>query len=245
MARQITINQFLKATPTDDLLRDAVAPDRSIRAAVALRHVRSYLRAAATQQTRISRAAKRTDGVRAESPVRRRRGFASISEMATEIHFYLICWNAISRNLRLVQKVTLIPGVREAMRPHASTFNRYKDMRDHLEHFDDRLRERSSGARRRKRPLKKPGDMGNFSRETYSFGGDQIAIGPGSLASLRQIVERVMWSIKVGAWEAIARDNPRAAERIARGFFRDRQLKSLLKRSGLDVPFGLARREAD
>lgn len=53
--------------------------------------------------------------------------------MAGEVHFYLICRNAVGRNLRLILELTQSRAVRQAMRQHQSLLKQCADMRDHFE----------------------------------------------------------------------------------------------------------------
>lgn len=251
MARMVSIEQIVRSSRVDDLLPHVVSGEQWLRASVALQHVRSYLRAATAQQRRISHANKRISTAmvvsHSDSGVRgRRRRTESVSAMAAEIHFYFICWNAVGRNLRLIQEVTNFATVRAALRPHAALFKNYTDMRDHLEHFDDRLRHRGERGRRgREKLLKRPSDMGSFSREVYSFGGEEVAVGSSSLVKLGDIVERVVAALKDDSWQAISRDQPSVARRIIGNYLRDRHLRQVMKQHGLKIPVISARRGDD
>jgi hypothetical protein len=143
-----------------------------------------------------------------------------------DIHFYAICWNAIGRNLTVIRSETKSYGMRCAMRPYAADFTEYKRMRDHLEHFDDRL-----PGRRGVKRLKQPWDLGNAFGGVYSFGGDKVDIGPQSLLRLRRVVTSVEMALKQEFWQTIVKNRPDAIQRLARMADQDRMLRYLSKRN--------------
>jgi len=236
---RLTLERLLKGTDLHTLLRHIVPGEGQIETIVALRHLENYVQGAIVQQARIERLHRqlkrrvtRHDHTR-PSAASLRRGGGDISAMAREIHFYLICWNVVGRNLRLIQELTKSPAVGRAIRPHRMLFEKYKDMRDHLEHFDDRLRSRQGTLSHRRGPgrqMKQPSDMGNFSRDKYTFGGESLDISRRSALGLQQIVEQVVMCLKVQAWMTLQEHEPATAERIALGFVRNRQTLALMRR---------------
>lgn len=234
----MTVERVLRATEVSDLLIHVVPGDRWVAVLAALHQVEAYVQGAALQQTRIAKVARRLNArltqndSKAWGATRQQRSLPrDIPAMARDIHFYLICWNAVGRNLRLIHELTGSRAVRQAMRPYHSLFKQYTDMRDHLEHFDDRLRRRNpAGGRRRGRSktIKQPSDMGNFSRNVYSIGGDKIDISQQSLLTLRRIVEQVIMALKYEAWSTLAEHQPAIARRLVFSFERDRRIRRLL-----------------
>jgi len=243
--RRLTVERLLKATDVSDLLIHVIPGDRWVATLTALHHAEAYVQGAALQQNRIARIDRRLhlDTTRAESQngatTRRRRSLSrDIPAMAREIHFYLICWNTVGRNLRLIQELTQFRAVRQALRPHYGLFKQYTDMRDHLEHFDDRLRRRDSAGGRRRggaKVMKQPNDFGNSSRNVYSFGGDRLDISQKSLLTLRRVVEQVVLALKYEAWSTVADSQPQVAERLVSNVVRNRQIWQLLWRNGPGV----------
>ncbi len=146
-----------------------------------------------------------------------------MSALFRDVHFYLICWNIVGRDLALVCDITGFPGVRHALRPYVTVFREYKAMRDHYEHFDERL-----PGRKRSGCLKRKNDLGNLAGNTLSFGGDQIDIGLKSLRRLRRAANEVLLALKLDVLRALAQRKPEVAKRILQTTQRDRLIKRLL-----------------
>lgn len=143
--------------------------------------------------------------------------------MFGEIHFYLICWNIVGRNLALLRDVTRFPSVKDTLRPYVALFGKYKDMRDHYEHFDERL-----PGRKRSSHLKRRNDLGNLAGNTLSFGGHQVDLGPQSLRLLRNVAKKVERALKLDAWKLLADRKPDVVQTIIRTVERDRLIRRLV-----------------
>ncbi|MBI4522769.1 MAG: hypothetical protein HY695_03025 [Deltaproteobacteria bacterium] len=238
MAKHRISARLLKAIEARTLLLHVVSGDKLSAVLLALYNVESYLRGATNQQARIQRAQRHlrreleqmrhvsaNPGAAApwRGPVRKSRG-GTLSSLFRDIHFYLICWNIVGRDLTLVRHITGFPALRQALRPYVTVFQEYKKMRDHYEHFDERLPGRARSNR-----LKRKNDLGNLAGNTLSFGGDQIDVGPKSLKRLRQGANDVLLALKVDALRIIAEQNPQAAKRILQTAQRDRMTKRLIR----------------
>jgi hypothetical protein len=183
---------------------------------IALSTVESYLAEAAVQQRRFVREQKaigrylrlmalecRTGQDRSlPRPRRRRNQFRSV-------HLYLTCWRMIGRHLDLISRTCGLPEVKGALRPHRDTFKRYTDMRDHYEHFDERL-----PGQRNVHRLAVKNDLGNFEGYVLTFGGKKVNVGPESLALLKRIISEVLLALKFGAIQALSAKNPDALTRL-------------------------------
>jgi len=133
-------------------------------------------------------------------PGRRSRSQASAFR---SVHFYLICWRMISKHLALVRHLSRLPEVGRALRPFVRTLEGYEAMRNHYEHFDERL-PGQAGARR----LAAPGDLGSLMGETFTFGGEKIDVGPNSLRLMERIVREVLNAFKVAVIQDVAAKTP-------------------------------------
>lgn len=201
-------------------------PKAGIALNIALSTVESYLAEAAVQQRRIVREQKaireHMRQVQSEIrsgqdwPSRRRRRHRA--NAFRSVHFYLTCWRMIGRHLQLVSDTCGLPGVKTALRPHKDTLNKYKDMRDHYEHFDERLPGRRGVGR-----MAVPNDLGNFIGYMFSFGGERIDIGPKSYVLLKRIVSEALTAFKLGGLRKMSSANPR----IVQGWFTPLRIKYL------------------
>ncbi len=122
----------------------------------------------------------------------------------------------IGIHLDLISRTCALPHVKAALDPHRSALTAYQEMRDHYEHFDERL----PGQRNRHR-LAVPGDLGNFLGHTLTFGGRKVDVGPESLTLLKSIVSEVLFALKVGTLEKLSKGNPR----ILNGWFTPLRIK--------------------
>jgi hypothetical protein len=57
------------------------------------------------------------------------------------VHFYAICWTQVGKHLWLLRDITKFPEVGKVLRPHKKLFKSFTRVRDHYEHFDERLLE--------------------------------------------------------------------------------------------------------
>jgi len=114
-----------------------------------------------------------------------------------DMHFYLICWDSVGKMMRLVARCGL-PDVREVCRRHEPMIERYRQARHHLEHFDERL-----PGGKKVNSMIMPGDLGNLSGGSYSFGGENWDMTPASLESLKRIVAEVESQLRSSAITSI------------------------------------------
>ena len=185
----------------------------SITLNIALSTVAGYLAEAAVQQRRIVheqeaigeyiRQMRLDERAGHDRPLLRRRRHRP--NAFRSVHFYLTCWRMIRRHLDLVSRTCGLPEVRAAVASHRDTLEQYAEMRDHHEHFDERL-----PGQRNVHRLAVPGDLGNFVGYTLTFGGKTVDVGPDSLALLRAIVSEVLLAFKLGAIRKLSVENPRA-----------------------------------
>lgn len=232
MPRPLSQERFLRNTALTDLIRYCPRSE-SGRATIAIDRIDAYLRAAKTQQRRIGhldariRKKRRVDA----APGVSQRMAADIVGMAVEIHYYLICWNAVRQQLRLLQRDTGSRGIGLVLRTNRVTLEAYTRMRDNLEHFDERVvfRGRKGPGGSSTQPMRNPWDFGNFSRSTFSFGGDRVDISAKGMMKLQQIVEASKRALKEETWASIVRTEPALAERLLRSYARDLNLRSILR----------------
>ncbi len=237
MAKHPTPARLLNAIEAQTLLLHVLSGDDLYAVLLALYNIENYVQGAAMQQARIRRAHRRlrreldqmrrlAENPRAAAPWRalvRRSRPGGMSSLFRDVHFYLICWNIVGRDLNLVRDITRFPAVRQALRPYITVFRDYKNMRDHYEHFDERLPGRTRSNR-----LKRKNDLGNLAGNTLSFGGDQIDVGPQSLRRLRQVANDVLLALKLDALRALAQQKPEVAKTILQTAQRDRVIRRLI-----------------
>ena len=101
-----------------------------------------------------------------------------------DIHGYFTCWRQVHTMLAVIDGGVLDAGVKAVYAAHRPTLQRYRDARDHLEHFDERLR----GQRRRNPVSTASGDLGNLAGSDYTFHGEIWDVSPASLDLLLTIV---------------------------------------------------------
>jgi len=123
------------------------------------------------------------------------------------VHFYLSCWRIIDLHLTLVQRLSQLPEVRNALRPYRHTFRAYEKMRHHYEHFDERL-----PGQKHAKDLAVPGDLGNFAGHMLTFGGESVDVGPESLRLLKKIVGQALFAFKAAAVEKLAAEQPESLQ---------------------------------
>jgi hypothetical protein len=132
---------------------------------LALNIVKDYLQEAASLQRRMTRA-------------RREIGSAALHERPAAkqsrrfpfrtVHFYANCWTIIGLHLHTIRDVSRLQAVGRALRPHIRLFDRYRDIRNHYEHLNERLPGQKNQARLRLRH-----DFGNLFGNMFTVGGEK------------------------------------------------------------------------
>jgi len=148
-----------------------------MRATIAMSRIHDYLTGARSQMQRMWVELEQAHNGGDDWSAAQRQAFV-------DMHFYFVAWDAIGKMMRVVVDSSGFDSAQRVYERHSKTIERYRSARHHLEHFDERL----PGGRRAKR-LSMPGDLGNLSGNTYSFGGETWDIGPASLEKLTAIVE--------------------------------------------------------
>lgn len=137
---------------------------------VALYSIDGALAAAERQQTRIARARRQL----ARGILSRNRASA-----LADVHFYIICWARIGKLGRFIASRTRYRQFGRVLRRYHEELADAAVLRDHLEHFEERL---LGGPRNAK--LKQPNDLYNMVGEHVTFGGSRFDVGPRSLGSV-------------------------------------------------------------
>jgi hypothetical protein len=201
--------RMLAAISVVDLLSYLVTGDKFVSVSLSLTIIEKYLAEAGHLQRRLTRARRAGAGAMTDTTTRGgRRGrpfpFAAI-------HFYANCWTIIRSHLGIIRDVTGLLAVGRALRPHNKVFSAYNDIRNHYEHFADRLPGQKRQARLRDRA-----DLGNLVWPTLTIGGDRFDVGPTSLKKLRSIVADVLGAFKHTALERLAVERPADFARVVR-----------------------------
>ncbi|MFQ5880804.1 MAG: hypothetical protein ACE5IZ_11625, partial [Dehalococcoidia bacterium] len=106
-------------------------------------------------------------------------------------------WDAVGKMMRVIGDCSGFAAASDVYDRHRDTIERYREARNHLEHFDERL-----PGGKRVGQLAIPSDLGNLSDGVYSFGGKSWDVTPSSLAILEEIVDEFNSEIRS---ESIAR----------------------------------------
>lgn len=165
---------------------------RSSACTLAMYQVDGYLAAARRQIKRIqnfrARSRREIDHIRRSGGRVLRRRLPSTSELFAEAHFYFICWRMIGEMLEAVRSRCQLRPLNQFMSQHKTKFAAYDTVRNHLEHFRERL---PGGARVHE--LQVPNDLGNFSTAkggfTFRLNAQRWDISRRSLDDLSAIVK--------------------------------------------------------
>lgn len=115
MAKHPISARLLNAIETRELLLHVLSGDNLYAVLLTLYNIENYVQGAANQQARIQRAHHRlrreleqmrhlAENPRAAAPWRalvRRSRQGGLSSLFRDVHFYLICWNIVGRDLTL------------------------------------------------------------------------------------------------------------------------------------------------
>lgn len=109
----------------------------ALAAPVAFAHVLQYARAGKRQCDRLHEISTVSGSFHQEGLMDVAR--LSRDQTYAEIHFYVVCWNAVGRNLNVLKRVTGLSAVKTACKEHGSSIRHYTKLRNHFEHIDERV----------------------------------------------------------------------------------------------------------
>jgi hypothetical protein len=230
----------IKALDPAEVLRAALSAPSDDPAAngpvIALHEIQSYLGAAKHQQRRIERIGASTHEAMREG--RRRRG----ENLFAVVHFYLICWARIGKLAYFIRdtlnrnaskwNVPKFPRIGLILRQYQPELNDRIDARDHLEHFEERLR--GQWAKKNPTPAA-PTDLLNMTNEFLTFGGRKVDVGPNSLHLLKEIVAQFQLAVLYGSLEALEAADQRHLSRMLQRAAQDVAAKKLKRMLGGSV----------
>lgn len=104
----------------------------------------------------------------------------NINTLFLDIHFYLICFDKVQN---LIEKLAYkennenLSILCASLRPQ---FKPYNDMRNNLEHIEDRTKPKHAK------------DFGNLNNDKFTFGGKEVDISRGSLSFICNSYEQVL-----------------------------------------------------
>jgi hypothetical protein len=177
-----------------DVLRDALVAAKNPHVygpVIALRRIDSAHAAARRQQHRILRAKKTLTTTWSPG-----RGKATIFD---DVHFYAICWSRIAKLARFISQRTRFRRIGLVLRKHKHLLDEMIALRDHLEHFEERL---PGGAK--VATMAVPGDLFNMANQFVTFGGRHVDVGPENTRLLGSLVLEFHRALLVDVVEALA-----------------------------------------
>jgi len=154
---------------------------------VAMSGAEEYLRAARLQMRRIDALTK---------PGSRGRDSARVFR---EIHFYMICWDAIWKRLNLIKETAGLRSLKQVLQQYRAEATHYVLGRNELEHYVNRLRGR---------PKVKSlalWDHGNLAGRTFMLAGRRWDISRGSLKQLDRLLRDFRVAVKTEGAQRRAR----------------------------------------
>lgn len=146
--------------------------------ALAMSGAEEYLRAARLQMRRIDAA------VNPRSPGR------DGARVFREIHFYMICWDAIWKRLELIKDIAGLPPLKQVLKQYRVEAEHYVLGRNELEHYVNWLRGR---------PRVKPRaswDHGNLVGRTFTLAGRKWDVSRASLKRLDRLLRNFRVAVK-------------------------------------------------
>jgi hypothetical protein len=154
---------------------------------LAMSGAEEYLRAARLQMRRIDAALK---------PGSRGRDGARVFR---EIHFYMICWDAIWKRLELIKDTAGLRSLKQVLQRYRVEAIHYLLGRNELEHYVNRLR-----GRPKVKPLAS-WDHGNLAGRTFTLGGRHWDVSRGSLKWLERLLRDFRMAVKTEGAQRRAR----------------------------------------
>lgn len=194
---------------------------------IALGSIDDYLNACRVQQNRIRHSIKR---------INQRQSLRG-SNLFAEVHFYLICVARIAKLAEFIAGLTQFGRVARVIKRYRKDLKAADDMRDHLEHFEERL---PGGKSRLK--LKVPNDLYNLHGTTVSIGGDRLDIGPSHYKMLKELVAELRAALLHDRLEDLALQDLKRLDTLLKrdvgGYYTMKNIKTVLKQHGLSLPTG-------
>lgn len=187
----------LRSLEPSMLLRDALAASTGRSAPgtiISLYSIDGALAAAKRQQRRIARGKRQIA-----------RGLLSLSRgtLFADVHFYVICWARIAKLSQFISRTTRFRRVGLVLRRYHPELDEMIQLRDHLEHFEERL---PGGTKREQ--LQQPNDLFNMADDHATFGGHKFDVGPNSLKVLRAIVAELRTAVMFDSLERLDTADP-------------------------------------
>lgn len=108
-----------------------------------------------------------------------------------EIHFYLVCWDKVYCLFLKFCEIVGDARLKAIKDKYIKDFEKYSEVRNHLEHIDERLVGKTRGKK-----AKFPGDLGNLSGDYYTFWGYRYYVGEKSVEKLKEFYLDLLRLIK-------------------------------------------------
>lgn len=121
--------------------------------------------------------------------------WAANARYDAELHFYASAWALVGRMIERMKRRSGLKAFGTAHKTWGALFERYADLRDHLEHFDERLPGMDRGDAYLRRPgPRNPPDVKSYGWDSEGPGTIRIRnqtwdISPASLARLESIID--------------------------------------------------------
>lgn len=169
-------------------------PERNQRAFLLLLELENYVNGAIMQTARLERTRKninkklrqRIKSIKVSKyPYESSKKDFSLMKLHCDYHFYFICIGQISKLLKTLCEVLNDCDLKVVYHKFTSKFN--KDIRDDLEHLDER-----AVGKKKRQYIGHISDFGNFPGDSFSFNGKQYPVNKGSVNELTQIYKEVI-----------------------------------------------------
>ena len=105
-----------------------------------------------------------------------------LKKLFLDIHFYLICWANIKKILRKLERTIKDKDFKKIHGEYNGHLDTFIEFRTYLEHLVENLENE-----KKKKLLKKPGDLGNLEGDFFTFGGKKLYIGKKNLEILNSL----------------------------------------------------------
>lgn len=139
--------------------------------AIAMDGANEYVNAARTQLDRI------------EGAIDTAMDVGTRSSVFHEIHYYLICWDAIWKRLNVIKRRSGLASLKLILQRHRHEAEPYVFGRGQLEHYDEWLDGRP------KYPALQPWDAGNLAGFVYTLAGRRWDVSRASLERLQRLLQ--------------------------------------------------------
>ena len=113
------------------------------------------------------------------------------SRARCDAHLYIVCWSHIGKMMQVATRAAKQPTMTAFWGKCHAKFDEYDKVRDHLEHFDERL----PGGKRTDEGVD-PGDLGRFDEWEFSLGGLTWDIGPASIQLLEELASEYIRCVR-------------------------------------------------